>query len=88
MHTHPNLYDAGFPHVVSEEDIHDGYYIPKGTIVIPNAWYGILVKHTASLTSHRSAGSCYTILGYIPVLWSSAHNDFLLAREKNQRLIL
>ena len=46
MHMHSNLYGVGFPHVVSEEDIHDGYYIPKGTIVIPNAWYGILVKRT------------------------------------------
>ncbi|KAL4061719.1 cytochrome P450, partial [Scleroderma yunnanense] len=26
----------GFPHRVSEEDIHDGYYIPKGSLVIPN----------------------------------------------------
>ena len=30
---------VGFPHLVSEDDIHEGYYIPKGTVVIPNAWY-------------------------------------------------
>ncbi|KAL4061713.1 cytochrome P450 [Scleroderma yunnanense] len=29
----------GFPHRVSEEDIHDGYYIPKGSLVIPNLWF-------------------------------------------------
>lgn len=29
---------TGFPHRVSEDDIHDGYYIPKGSVVIPNIW--------------------------------------------------
>ncbi|KAF8991853.1 hypothetical protein BDZ89DRAFT_895940, partial [Hymenopellis radicata] len=24
-----------------EDDVHDGYYIPKGTIVIANLWYGV-----------------------------------------------
>lgn len=26
----------GFPHRVTEDDVHDGYYIPKGSIIIPN----------------------------------------------------
>ncbi|KAG1850378.1 cytochrome P450 [Suillus subalutaceus] len=30
---------TGFPHCVSEDDIHDGYYIPKGSVVIPNIWF-------------------------------------------------
>ncbi|KAG2152638.1 cytochrome P450 [Suillus bovinus] len=25
-------------HCVTEDDIHDGYYIPKGSVVIPNIW--------------------------------------------------
>ncbi|KDQ64911.1 hypothetical protein JAAARDRAFT_188186 [Jaapia argillacea MUCL 33604] len=28
----------GGPHSSLEDDVHDGYYIPKGTIVIPNVW--------------------------------------------------
>ncbi|KAG1773897.1 cytochrome P450 [Suillus occidentalis] len=30
---------TGFPHCVSEDDVHDGYYIPKGSIIIPNIWF-------------------------------------------------
>jgi cytochrome P450 len=26
------------PHRVIEDDIHDGYYIPKGSLIIPNIW--------------------------------------------------
>jgi len=29
---------TGLPHRVSEDDIHDGYYIPKGSLVMPNIW--------------------------------------------------
>ncbi|KAG1855207.1 cytochrome P450 [Suillus subalutaceus] len=30
---------TGFPHCVAKDDIHDGYYIPKGSLIIPNAWF-------------------------------------------------
>ncbi|KAG1894332.1 cytochrome P450 [Suillus fuscotomentosus] len=30
---------TGLPHCVTEDDIHDGYYIPKGSLVIPNIWF-------------------------------------------------
>ncbi|KAG1874758.1 cytochrome P450 [Suillus subalutaceus] len=29
----------GLPHRVTEDDVHDGYYIPKGSIIIPNLWF-------------------------------------------------
>jgi cytochrome P450 len=27
------------PHVLREDDTYNGYFIPKGTFVIPNIWY-------------------------------------------------
>ncbi|KAG2360788.1 cytochrome P450 [Suillus spraguei] len=33
------VFPTGFPHCVAEDDIHDGYYIPKGSLVIPNMWF-------------------------------------------------
>ena len=33
---------AGVPHRVMEDDIHDGYLIPKGAIILSNIWY---VRH-------------------------------------------
>ncbi|KAG2120450.1 cytochrome P450 [Suillus discolor] len=30
---------SGFVHRVTEDDIHDGYYIPKGSLIIPNQWF-------------------------------------------------
>ncbi|KAG2033233.1 cytochrome P450 [Suillus americanus] len=33
------VFPTGFPHCVTEDDIHDGYYIPKGSLVIPNVWF-------------------------------------------------
>jgi len=30
---------TGFPHRVMEDNIHDGYMIPKGALIIPNVWF-------------------------------------------------
>ena len=46
-YVHLKCYGVGFPHSVSEDDIHEGYYIPKGTVVIPNAWYDNFAKRIA-----------------------------------------
>ena len=34
-----NLTSVGLAHVAREDDVHDGYFIPKGSIVVPNNWY-------------------------------------------------
>jgi hypothetical protein len=29
---------AAVPHLASDDDVYQGYFIPKGAIVIPNVW--------------------------------------------------
>ncbi|KAF7346479.1 Cytochrome p450 [Mycena sanguinolenta] len=38
----------GIPHATSEDDIYEGYFIPKGTTVIPNIW---AMAHDGSMYS-------------------------------------
>ena len=35
---HP-VVPMGLPHATSEDDVHDGYFVPKGSIVLANIWY-------------------------------------------------
>ncbi|KAG2358772.1 cytochrome P450 [Suillus spraguei] len=39
---------TGIPHCVTEDDIHDGYYIPKGSLVIPNIWLSLYISTYAN----------------------------------------
>lgn len=34
----------GVPHASSEDDHSQGYFIPKGTIIVANQWYVSLVR--------------------------------------------
>ncbi|KAG1779292.1 cytochrome P450 [Suillus placidus] len=34
-----NVAIPGADHCVTEDDIHDGYYIPKGSLIVPNIWF-------------------------------------------------
>jgi len=38
---HP-LLPIGVVHAVSEDDVVDGYFIPKGTIIAGNSWYAMI----------------------------------------------
>lgn len=29
----------GIPHMSSEDDIYEGHFIPKGSLIMPNIWY-------------------------------------------------
>jgi len=28
----------GVPHMSTADDVHDGYYLPKGTFIVPSIW--------------------------------------------------
>ena len=30
---------TGFPHCTSEDDIHEGYFTPKDSLIFPNIWF-------------------------------------------------
>lgn len=34
---HP-IAPMGLPHLVTEDDVYEGYLIPKGAIIVPNIW--------------------------------------------------
>ena len=36
---------AGIPHAAFEDDIYAGYFIPKGSVIIPNIWYDPIIVH-------------------------------------------
>lgn len=30
--------EEGAPHVLTQDDVYNGYFLPKGTMVLPNQW--------------------------------------------------
>lgn len=46
---------TGMPHRAMEDDVHDGYLIPKGALIIPNIWYvPSRALHHAESKVHRN----------------------------------
>ena len=37
----------GIPHASFEDDEYEGYFIPKGTLVLPNTWFVLLFNSIA-----------------------------------------
>ncbi|KAH9475791.1 Cytochrome P450 monooxygenase 105 [Psilocybe cubensis] len=33
------VHPPGIPHAVSEDDVYEGYHIPKGAFILPNVWH-------------------------------------------------
>ncbi|KAG6329311.1 hypothetical protein ID866_9777 [Astraeus odoratus] len=77
----------GFAHCASEDDIHHGYYIPKGSLVIPNVWWVIFLI-TAFMANLGAIGLCFMTPLLIPIPWSSSQNVSLHARVNNLRTTL
>ncbi|KAG1869565.1 cytochrome P450 [Suillus subluteus] len=48
---------TAIPHRVTEDDIHDGYCIPKGSLVIPNIWSVLLYFRRFMLNDPRTYGN-------------------------------
>lgn len=46
----------GLPHCLTQDDVHAGYFLPKGTVVITNIWYALAVSllSVADRLSNRS----------------------------------
>ena len=40
LRCHP-VVPMGIPHSTLEDDIHDGYFIPKGSTILANIWYAV-----------------------------------------------
>ena len=45
----------GAPHCVEQDDVHNGYFIPKGSIIMPNIWYApfLFSLHRRAHTNNR-----------------------------------
>jgi hypothetical protein len=56
----------GVPHRTDEDDIVDGYLIPRNAVLVPNIWYGPCVFHQVNSIQLKSlTGFSIMILRYI-----------------------
>jgi hypothetical protein len=62
---------AGAPHMATEDDEYDGYFIPKGTAVIGAAWYVFRICDKTLSTEKLRIGQFCTI----PKYWRPPKNS-------------
>jgi len=47
---------TSIPHISMEDDVYNGYFIPKGSIVMSNIWYALVSPLHLSNSSHLLQG--------------------------------
>ena len=67
----------GFPHMSSNDDEYNGFYIPKGTIVIGNAWLVLRPLNPIFCLNYYYLGRYCTIVKFLTTLKNSFPNDIL-----------
>lgn len=48
------VFCLGVPHRLTQDDLHDGYFFPKGTVFITNIWYAYSPSSGQMLNDARS----------------------------------
>lgn len=64
------------PHRLTEEDSYKGYRLPKGSIIVPNAWYVFYYGLTTPLVTGNNIGQCFTTRTYILIHLHSNQTAF------------
>ena len=81
---------TGVPHRVMEDDIHDGYLIPEGALVLTNIWhvlYSLLITIPILIGMMLSPGTWLMILASIKILWNSNPQGSSRPKTMNQNPI-
>ena len=66
--THSEI-TPGVPHASNQDDVYEGYFLPKGTWIMPNIW--LVIALYSSHSSNLLLGICFTTQIYIQILWCS-----------------
>jgi len=80
--------NLGLPHRTTEDDIHEGFFIPSGSLIIPNLWsvclWGLERSYAYAL---RSLGNSHTIRRRTPTQWLSTRIVLLPQKGRVQNKI-
>lgn len=79
----PSQCSIALPHRVVQEDIHEGYLIPKDTLILPNIWFVPGESCPIPTCPHPyHLGKCLMILQSTPHPWPLTH---LVISEKTPK---
>ena len=63
----------GVPHMATDAGEYNGYYIPKGTVMIGNLW-SVRTIPPSPCPDFLSLGPYYTTLKFLATLWTTSLN--------------